>query len=141
MSIGYMYILKCCDDTFYTGSTINLRKRFLEHQAGVGANYTAKRIPVSLFYFEEYQRIDLAFKREKQVQNWSRKKKQALVMKEYKKLQQLSFCKNTSHYSNKILEEIPKKDSLSTIGTERSPSGVEGRSKELENCTEGPEYS
>ncbi len=49
MPIGFMYILKCCDDTYYTGSTINLEQRILDHQAGLGANYTAKRLPISLF--------------------------------------------------------------------------------------------
>lgn len=102
MPIGYMYILKCCDDTYYTGSTINLDQRILDHQAGLGANYTAKRLPVSLFYYEEYSRIDLAFNREKQIQNWSRKKKEALVRKKYQELHDLSICQNDSHSSNKV---------------------------------------
>lgn len=106
MPIGYMYILKCSDDTYYTGSTIDLLKRFLEHQVGQGANYTAKRLPVLLFYFEEYDRIDSAFKREKQIQNWSQKKKEALVMKEYKKLHKLAICQNNSHYSNFKIDGI-----------------------------------
>ena len=72
---GYMYILECSDDTFYTGSTKNLERRLQQHQNGEGANYTSKRLPVKLVYFEEYQRIDEAFYREKQVQGWSRKKK------------------------------------------------------------------
>ena len=101
MPIGYMYILKCRDDTYYTGSTINLEKRFLEHQDGLGANYTAKRLPVSLFYYEEHPRIDLAFNREKQVQNWSSKKKEALALKKYMELHSLSMCQNESHASNK----------------------------------------
>ena len=74
-----MYILVCFDETYYTGSTIDLEKRVLEHQNGIGANYTAKRLPVKLIYFEEYDRIDLAFYREKQIQGWSRKKKEALM--------------------------------------------------------------
>lgn len=101
MPIGYMYILKCRDGTYYTGSTIKLEKRLLEHQAGLGANYTAKRLPVSLFYYEEYPRIDLAFKREKQVQKWSRKKKEALALKKYVELHNLSICQNDTHSSNK----------------------------------------
>ena len=54
MPKGYMYILKCCDDTFYTGSTKDLEKRVIEHQSGLGANYTKKKLPVELIYFEEY---------------------------------------------------------------------------------------
>lgn len=50
-----------------------------QHQNGEGANHTKKYLPVRLVYFEEYPRIDEAFYREKQVQGWSRKKKEALI--------------------------------------------------------------
>ena len=74
-----MYILLCSDDTYYTGSTNTLDIRVKQHQDGEGANYTAKRLPVELLYYEEYPHVALAFKREKQVQGWSRKKKEALM--------------------------------------------------------------
>ena len=74
-----MYILLCADGSYYTGSTIDLERRLVQHQIGEGANHTKKRLPVSLLYYEEYQRIDDAFYREKQVQGWSRKKKEALI--------------------------------------------------------------
>lgn len=79
MSKGYMYILECADNTYYTGSTKDLEKRIWEHQNMLGANYTKKRLPVKLVYYEEYTRIDEAFYREKQVQGWSRIKKEALI--------------------------------------------------------------
>ncbi len=90
---GYMYILKCADGSYYTGSTKNLEKRLIEHQSGEGSFYTKKRLPVTLVYFEEFQRIDEAFYREKQVQGWSRKKKEALINGEYEKLPELSKSK------------------------------------------------
>ena len=74
-----MYILKCANGAYYTGSTINLEARLDQHQNGEGANFTKKHLPVELIYFEEFQRIDEAFYREKQVQGWSRKKKNALI--------------------------------------------------------------
>ena len=74
-----MYILECADGSYYTGSTNNLERRLQQHQNGEGANYTKKHLPVKLVYFEEFQRIDDAFYREKQVQGWSRKKKEALI--------------------------------------------------------------
>jgi putative endonuclease len=77
--MAWVYILKCVDNTYYTGSTKNLERRIEEHQKGIGANYTQKRLPVTLIYFEEYKWIDDAFRREKQIQNWSRKKKEALI--------------------------------------------------------------
>lgn len=76
---GFMYILECSDGSYYTGSTIDLERRLNEHNDGFGANHTKKRLPVKLMYYEEYDRIDFAFNREKQVQGWSRKKKEALM--------------------------------------------------------------
>ena len=76
---GYTYILHCSDGSYYTGSTKNIALRLEQHQAGEGANHTRKRLPVKLIYYEEYNRIDEAFYREKQIQGWSRKKKEALI--------------------------------------------------------------
>ena len=78
---GYMYILECADGSYYTGSTTRLELRLQQHQNGTGANHTKKHLPVKLLYYEEFQRIDEAFYREKQVQGWSRKKKEALINK------------------------------------------------------------
>lgn len=89
---GFMYILKCSDGSYYTGSTNNLEKRIIEHQSGLGANYTRKRLPVNLIYYEEYQRIDEAFHREKQIQGWSRKKKEALMDNKDQLLSKLSIA-------------------------------------------------
>jgi putative endonuclease len=68
---GYMYILQCADGSYYTGSTKDLEKRLSEHDNLLGANYTRKKHPVRLVYYEAYTRIDEAFYREKQVQGWS----------------------------------------------------------------------
>jgi putative endonuclease len=76
---GFMYILECSDGSYYTGSTVDLERRINEHQNGKGANHTKKRLPIKLVYFEEFERIDLAFNREKQIQGWSRRKKEALI--------------------------------------------------------------
>ena len=97
---GYMYILKCSDNSYYTGSTTNLELRLQQHQNGEGANHTKKHLPVELVYYEEYERIDEAFYREKQVQGWTRKKKEALMGNKHDKLHLLSACNNKTHYSN-----------------------------------------
>jgi len=78
-----MYILECCDCSYYVGSTNSLELRLLQHQNGEGANHTRKRLPVKLVYYEEFDRIDEAFYREKQVQGWNRKKKLALINRNY----------------------------------------------------------
>ena len=87
-----MYILECSDGSYYTGSTKDIEKRLQEHQDGVGANHTKRRLPVILVYYEKYDRIDTAFYREKQVQGWSRAKKEALIIGEIESLHGLSIA-------------------------------------------------
>ncbi|MBK6480354.1 MAG: GIY-YIG nuclease family protein [Saprospiraceae bacterium] len=87
---GWMYILECSDGSYYTGSTNNLILRIQQHQNGKGAKHTKVRLPVKLLYFEEFNRIDHAFYREKQVQGWSRKKKEALISGKFDSLPLLS---------------------------------------------------
>jgi putative endonuclease len=93
---GCMYILECADGSYYTGSTTDLERRLAQHQNGEGANYTKKHLPVKRVYFEEFQRIDKAFYREKQIQGWSRKKKEAMINGCFDKLSNLS--KNYTQY-------------------------------------------
>jgi superfamily II DNA or RNA helicase len=87
---GYMYILECSDGSFYTGSTKDLKLRLEQHQNAEGAEHTSKYLPVKLIYYEEFDRIDDAFYREKQVQGWTRAKKIALINGNKDLLRQLS---------------------------------------------------
>jgi putative endonuclease len=74
-----MYILRCSDDSFYVGSTVNLDGRLVQHNEGKGAKYTRTRLPAELAYYEEFDRAEDAFAREKQVQGWGRAKRIALI--------------------------------------------------------------
>lgn len=85
-----MYILKCYDESLYTGSTKDLEARVYDHQNGKGSNYTSKRLPVELVYVEEYDRIDEAFAREHQIKKWTKKKKEALINGDFNQLKRLS---------------------------------------------------
>ncbi len=87
---GYVYILLCSNGKYYTGSTIDLERRLTQHQKGEGSNFTKKYCPVELVYVEEYPRIDQAFYREKQIQGWNRKKKEALIRGELNQLPHLA---------------------------------------------------
>jgi len=98
---GYMYILQCADNSYYTGSTKNLERRLTQHHGGEGARYTKKRLPVQLVYFEEFSRIDFAYFREKQVQGWSRRKKEALIQRKSEELNNLAQCQNGTHCGNR----------------------------------------
>lgn len=96
MNPSYMYILECSDGSYYTGSTKDLERRFSEHQNGLGANHTKKRLPVKLIYCEPYDRVEDAFRREKQIQGWSRRKKEALMEQNPEHL--IEFSKNYTEY-------------------------------------------
>jgi putative endonuclease len=86
----WMYILECADGSYYVGSTKDLERRIAEHQEGLGAKYTSRRLPVKLVYGEEYDRVADAYYREKQVQGWNRAKREALIKGEYETLPALA---------------------------------------------------
>ncbi len=87
---GYMYILLCSDGSYYTGSTNDIKLRLQQHNEGLGANHTKKRLPVELIYLEEYVHVASAFEREKQVQKWRREKKEALIQGRHHHLPELA---------------------------------------------------
>ena len=76
---NYTYIVKCSDETLYTGWTNNLKKRLEAHNSGKGAKYTKNRRPVELVYFEEYDTKQEAMKTEYAIKQLSRQKKLALI--------------------------------------------------------------
>ena len=82
----FMYILRCSDESYYVGSTWDLGLRLIQHNSGLAAKYTSTRRPVTLEFYEEYDRIEDAFRREKQVQNWGRAKRQALIRGDFESL-------------------------------------------------------
>jgi len=126
MGKGFMYILECADGSYYTGSTVDLERRLEQHQAGEGSNHTKKRLPVKLLYFEEFLRIDEAFYREKQVQGWSRKKKEALINNQPEELHELAKCLNETHYGGFDSAQPPKDDSIQAPkdGSAQPPGAV-----------------
>jgi predicted GIY-YIG superfamily endonuclease len=76
----FVYILKCSDNSYYTGSTTNLERRFAEHKEGLIEDcYTHSRRPVSLVWSQAFATHDEAFRCEQQVKGWSRAKKEALI--------------------------------------------------------------
>lgn len=77
--MNYVYILKCSDETLYTGWTNNLDKRLEAHNSGKGAKYTRVRLPVKLVYYEEYEDKIEAMKREYEIKRLSRKEKVKLI--------------------------------------------------------------
>lgn len=76
---NYVYILKCKDNSFYTGWTTDLSKRIQRHNLGLGAKYTRSRRPVELIYFETFENKSEALKREYQIKQLTRKQKEKLI--------------------------------------------------------------
>tara|TARA_R110001583_G_scaffold10782_16_gene49626 strand:+ start:1827 stop:2108 length:282 start_codon:yes stop_codon:yes gene_type:complete len=90
----HVYILKCNDDSFYTGHTDDLDKRLAQHyQAYSNSCYTAKRLPVVLVYQAEFNTREEAILVEIQIKGWSRKKKQALINNDWIEIARLSKIK------------------------------------------------
>ena len=107
---GWMYILLCANGQYYTGSTNDLERRLAQHQMGEGANFTRKHLPVKLVYFEEFQLVSDAFYREKQVQGWSRAKKEALINGDKNKLHELAKCRFDKLNDQRTLTEVERKN-------------------------------
>ena len=79
MSTFYIYILKCNDGSYYTGSTDNLEKWLAEHQLGTFDGYTSQRLPVDLVFVETCGARHEAFEAEFKIKRWNRSKKTALI--------------------------------------------------------------
>lgn len=78
---AYVYILRCSDDTLYTGWTTNLERRVQVHNNGKGSKYTRARLPVEIAYWERHEKKEDAMKREQEIKGFSRSVKQDLCCK------------------------------------------------------------
>lgn len=75
----YIYILECSDGSLYTGYTTDVERRLKEHNSGQGAKYTRGRLPVKLRHQESFKSRSLAQKREYQIKQLPRSKKEELI--------------------------------------------------------------
>ena len=97
MKLFYVYILKCKDDSFYTGITNSIERRLYEHNVGIDKDaYTYSRRPVELVWFEIFTDPTQAIMVEKKIKGWRRKKKQALIDEDWDKL--VRFSKNYTQF-------------------------------------------
>jgi predicted GIY-YIG superfamily endonuclease len=91
----WVYIVRCADGSYYTGSTHDLAQRLKAHEQGRAAGYTACRRPVDLVYREKHGSLDDARRREHQIKSWSREKKEALIRGDMAALKKLSKRRKT----------------------------------------------
>ncbi|WP_372757960.1 GIY-YIG nuclease family protein [Mariniflexile sp.] len=97
MKTYFVYIVKCKDDSFYIGITNNVSRRLIEHNQGLDIDaYTYKRRPVMLVWFEMFTDPNQAIACEKKIKGWSRRKKQALIDKDWDKL--VEYSKNYTQF-------------------------------------------
>jgi predicted GIY-YIG superfamily endonuclease len=86
----YVYILKCADDSYYTGCTNDLSRRLNEHETGASETaYTANRRPVELIWGEEVENLGEALQHERQIKGWSRAKKEALIRSDFETIHEI----------------------------------------------------
>ena len=103
----FVYIVKCQDDSYYTGITNNLDRRIFEHNTSKDSSaYTFDKRPVVLVFYEAFKDVHQAIAFEKKVKGWNRKKKEALIENNWDRLKDLAVCKNdTSHLNFKRSKE------------------------------------
>jgi putative endonuclease len=105
MKTMYVYILKCSDDSFYTGVTNDLEMRFEQHVQGINRNcYTFSRRPLEIVFYEFFNDPSSAISFEKKLKGWTKAKKLALINSNWDKLKELSSCKNDTNSQNLIAD-------------------------------------
>ena len=77
---SFMYVVECCDKTWYTGYTTDIVRRIKTHNAKKGAKYTRIRVPVKLIYFEEFETKSEATRAESLFKKLTRSKKEEYIL-------------------------------------------------------------
>lgn len=75
----FVYILQCLDNSYYTGISNNVEKRFLDHKNGKGGAYTRSHKPIKIIYKEESTDRSSALKREVEIKKLTRIQKEELI--------------------------------------------------------------
>ena len=75
----FFYMVRCKDDSIYSGIAVDVEERLKKHNNGTGAKYTAVHRPVVLIYWEKFNTFSDAMKRENEVKRWPKAKKEQLA--------------------------------------------------------------
>ena len=95
----WVYILRCADNSYYTGHRDNLEQRIAKHQLGEIEGYTSIRLPVELLFSEEFPTREEALACEQQIKGWSRRKKEALMRGDWAEVSRLARRGHSSRAS------------------------------------------
>jgi predicted GIY-YIG superfamily endonuclease len=91
LSMGFwVYMLRCADGSYYVGHTDDIEKRIPEHESGAGCGYTSTRQPVRVVFTEEFAAREEALAAEVQIKGWSRRKKEALIQRDWTAITRLA---------------------------------------------------
>jgi len=85
------YILRCSDDSYYTGHTDDLDRRIAQHQAGEVEGYTHTRRPVALMWSQDFASRIEALEAERRIKGWARAKKEALIAGDWARIGELAI--------------------------------------------------
>ncbi len=109
MKYYHVYIVKCSDNSYYTGITNDIERRLFEHNSTDDKSaYTFYRKPVKLVWFESFTDVNQAIMIEKKIKGWSRKKKEAMINEDWDKL--ILYSKNYTEYGKPIIESSTGSD-------------------------------
>jgi putative endonuclease len=82
MGDAWVYMLRCCDGSLYTGWTTDLKRRLAKHSAGKASRYTASRLPLALALALPMVDRSAAMREEMRIKSLSRPQKLALIAKD-----------------------------------------------------------
>ena len=104
MKQGQVYIVKCSDNSLYTGVSSHHESRIADHHEGKYFGYTHSRRPLKLLWNTDHLPIQDAILLERHIKKWSRKKKLALIAEDWDNLHLLAECRNSSHWKKLSLD-------------------------------------
>jgi putative endonuclease len=90
----WVYMVRCCDGSYYTGHTDDLERRIAQHEQGTLKGYTFHRRPIQLVFSQECATRLEALSAEMQIKGWGRKKKEAFIRGNWEEVKSLARGKN-----------------------------------------------
>jgi putative endonuclease len=129
----WVYILRCSDDSYYTGHTDNLEVRIGEHVTGAFPNcYTYSRRPLGCVFTQEFPTREEALASEQQIKGWGRKKKEAMIRGDWAEVSRLAHSSVDAGEGHTSRRDGPstsswRKESKQTSPLTVRPELVEGR--------------
>lgn len=88
----WVYVIRCADDSYYTGHTDNLDNRLAQHHLGlVKSCYTYRRRPLVCVFTQDFTSRNEAISSEQQIKGWSRQKKEAMISGNWTEVSRLAM--------------------------------------------------